>query len=74
MVDKILFCPRINFLNSQTSLLDDVETRVLLSDLAQQIRHKNADVPGIYCTFFDDASTSSTLVLNQNAKMKEREN
>ena len=71
-VDKILSCPRIKLSNSQTSVLDDVETGIFLWDSAQQLRRKNADVPDIYFTLLDAAGISPTLILNQNAKAKER--
>ena len=58
--------------NSQTSILDGVETGIFLSDFAQQLRRKNADVPDIYFTLLDAAGISPTTILNQNAKAKER--
>ena len=72
LVDKILSCPRIKLSNSQTLVLDGVETGIFLSDFVQQLRHKNADVPDIYFTLLDDARISPNLILNQNAKAKER--
>ena len=72
LVDKILSCPRIKLSNSQTSVLDGVETGIFLSGSAQQLRRKNADVPDIYFTLLDAAGLSPTLILNQNAKAKER--
>ena len=72
LVDKILFCPPIKLSNSQTLNLDGVETGIFLSDFAQQLRRKNADVPDIYFTLLDAAGLSPTLILNQNAKAKER--
>ena len=72
LVDKILSCPRINLSNSQTLILDGVETGVSLKDFAQQLRRKNADVPDIYFTLLDAAGISPTLILNENAKAKER--
>ena len=72
LVDKVLSCPRINLSNSQTSFLDGVETGIFLSDFAQQLRRKKADVPDIYFTLLDAAGISPTLILNQNAKAKER--
>ena len=74
LVDKILSCPRIKISNSQTSILDGVKTGIFLSDFAQQLRRKNADVPDIYFTLLDAAGISPTLILNQNAKTKERGN
>ena len=47
LVDKILSCPRIKLWNSQTLISDGVETGIFLSDFAQQLRRKNADVPDI---------------------------
>ena len=70
--DKILSCPRIKLSNSQALILDGVRTGFFLLDFAQQLRRKNADVPDIYFTLLDAAGTSLTLILNQNAKAKER--
>ena len=64
LVDKILSCQRIKLSNSQTSYLDGVETRFFLSDFAQQLRRKNADVPDIYFTLLDAAGIFPTLTLN----------
>ena len=72
LVDKILSCPRIKLSNSQILILDGVETGIFLSDFAQQLRRKNADVPDIYFTFLDSDPISPTLILNQNAKANER--
>ena len=71
LVDKILSCPRIKLSNSQTLIFDGVETEFFLSDFAQQLRRKNADLPHIYFTLLDAAGISPTLILNQNAKAKE---
>ena len=72
LVDKILSFPCIKLSESQTLKLAGVETGVLLSDFAQRIRLKNADVPIIHFTLLDAAGISPTLVLNQNAKAKKR--
>ena len=72
LVDKILSCPRIKHSNSQTLVLDGVETGIFLSDFDQQLRRKNADVPDIYFTLLDAAGLSPTLIVNQNAKSKEK--
>ena len=50
LVDKILSGPRIKLSNYQTLILDCIETGIILSDFAQQLRCKNADVPDIYFT------------------------
>ena len=72
LVDKILSCPRIKLSNSQTLISDGVENGIFLSVFAQQLLRKNADVPDIYFTLLDVAGISPTLILNQNAKTKER--
>ena len=72
LVDKILSCPRIKHSISQTLNLDGVETGIFLLDFAHQLRRKNADVPFIYFTSLDAPGISSTMILNQNAKAKER--
>ena len=65
-------CPRIKLSKSQDLILDDVETGISLLVFAQQLRRKNAVIPDLYFTFFDVAGMSPTLILNQNAKAKER--
>ena len=70
-MDKNLFHPRIKLSNSNWQL-SILETEVLLLRFAQQFRRKNADILDIYYTLLDAAGISLTLVLNQNAKAKER--
>ena len=72
LVDKILSCPRIKLSNSQTIILDGVDTGVLISDFTLHLRRKNADVPDIYFTLLDAAGISPSLVFNRNAKAKDR--
>ena len=72
LIDKTLSCPRIKFSNSQTIILDGVDTQVLISDFTLHLRRKNADVPDIYFTLLDAAGLSPSLVFNKNAKAKER--
>ena len=72
LVDKILSCPRIKLSNSQSLILDGVETVIFLWDFAQQLRRTNSDVPDINFTLLDAAGISPTLILNQNAKAKEK--
>ena len=74
LVDKHLASPRIKLSLSNTIVLDGTDTGVLLQDFAQHLRRKNADVPDIYFTLLDAANISPSIVLNQNAKAKERGN
>ena len=48
LVDKILSCPRTKLSILRTLMIGSVETGVLLTDFAQQLLQKNADVPGNY--------------------------
>ena len=52
LVNKLLSCPRIKLSTSQLLVLDDFEFGILLSDFAQQLRRKNADIPDIYFMTF----------------------
>ena len=72
LIDKILSCSRIKLSNSQTIILDGVDTGVLISDFILHLRRKNVHVPDIYFTLLDAAGISPSLVFNQNAKAKER--
>ena len=72
LIDKILSCSRIKLSNSQTIILDGVDTGTLISDFTPHLRRKNVDVPGIYFTLLDAAGISPSLVLNQNATAKDR--
>ena len=72
LVDEILSCPPIKFSNSQTLVLDGVETGILLSEFAQHHRRSNADVAETYFTLLDTAGVSPSLVLIQIATAKER--
>ena len=74
LIDKILSCSRIKLSNSETIVLDEVETGVLISDFTQHLHRKNADVPDIYFTLLDAAGLSPSLVFNQNVKAKDRGN
>ena len=72
LIDKILSCSCIKLPNSQTIVLDGVDTGVLISDFTLHLRRKNANVPDIYFTLLDAAGISPSLVFNQNAKAKDR--
>ena len=71
-IDTIVSCSRIKLSNSQTKILDGVDTGVLISNFSQHLRRENADVLDIYFTLLDAAGISPSLIFNQNAKAKER--
>ena len=72
LIDKVLSCSRIKLSNSQTIILDGVDTGVLISDFTLHLRRKNTDVPDLYFTLLDASEISPSLVFNQNAKAKDR--
>ena len=72
LIDKILSCSRNKLSNSQTIILDGVNTGVLISDFTLHLRRTNADIPDIYFTLLDAAGISPSRVFNQNAKAKDR--
>ena len=72
LVDKVLSSPRIKLSTSNFLILDGMDTGVSLTDFAQTLKRKNAAVPDIYFTLLDAADITPSLVLNKNAKEKER--
>ena len=72
LIDNFLPCSRTKLSNSQTIILDGVDTGVLISDFTLHLRRKNADVPDNYFTLLNAAGISPSLVFNQNAKAKDR--
>ena len=64
LVHKFLSCTRFSISNLETLILHGVETRVLLSEFAQQLRRENAEVLDIYFRLLDPAGISSPMVLN----------
>ena len=68
-----LSCPYVKLANSQTLILVGVELENFLSNIARHLRCKHADIPDNYFTLLDAAGISPTLILNQNAKAKEKE-
>ena len=60
LVDKILSRPRIKLSNSQTIILEGVETGFFMSDFAQPLPRRNADVIDIYFPLLDAAGITPT--------------
>ena len=72
LVNKVLESRLINLSNSNTLILDGIETGVLLKDFAQRFKRKNVPIPDIYFTLLDAASITPNLVVNSHAKGKEK--
>ena len=72
LVNKILEAHCIKLSNSNTLILDGIDTGVLLKVFAQRLKSKNVPIPDIYCTLNDAASITPNIVVNSHAKGKER--
>ena len=72
LVDKVLSSPRIKLSTPNLLILDGTDSGVPLTEFPQTLKRKNAEVPDIYFTLLDVADITPRLVLNKNAKEKER--
>ena len=72
LLDKVLSSPRIKLSTPNFLTLDGTDTGVPLTEFPQTLKRKNAEVPYIYFTLIDAADITPRLVLNKNAKEKER--
>ena len=70
--NKILQSPRIKLSNSYTLVLDGTETDVLLRHFAQRLTRKNVTLPDISFNSLDTTSITLDLVINRQAKGRER--
>ena len=73
LVDKGLSSPRIRLSPSNFLILDGGDTGVCLTQFAQTLKRKNAEVPDISFTLLDAADITTSLVWNKNAKKRKRE-
>ena len=71
LVNKTLESPRIKLSNSNTLILDGIETGVLLKDFAQRLKRKNVPKPDNFFTLLDAASITPDIVVITHAKGKE---
>ena len=72
LANKNLESPRIKLSNSNTSILNGIETGVLLKDFAQCLKRKNVPTPDNYFTLPDAASITPDIVVNSHAKSEQR--
>ena len=74
IVDQILESPRIKLSNSDTIILDGRDTLVHIVNFVHDLRRKTPQIPDIYFTILDATEISRDLVINPNAKKKDRGN
>ena len=72
LIIKLLESPCIKLPNPTTIMLDGMATGVLLKDLLQHVKRKDAAIPDIYFTLLDAISIPPDLIINCHAKAKER--
>ena len=72
LIDKVLSSPRIKFSTSNVLILDGRDTGISLTDFTKTLKLRSAEVPDIYFTLLDAADIRPRLVLNKNAKEKEK--
>ena len=70
LVDKVISSPRMRLSPSNFLILGGGDTGVSLTDFAQTLKRKNAEVPDIFFTLLDAADITRRLVSNKNAKEK----
>ena len=68
LFDKVLSSPRIKLLTTNFLFLYRRDAGFSLTDFAQTLKLKNAEVPDIYFTWLDAADMTPSLVLNKHAK------
>ena len=72
LVNKTLEFSRIKLSNSNTLILDGIDSDMLLKDFPQRVKRKNVPIRDIYFTLLDAASITPNIVVNSHAKGKER--
>ena len=72
LFDLILNSPRIRLSQSQNIILDIRDTKESIADFVCVLKRKNIDFPDIYFTILKATQIPPKLVINKNAKAKDR--
>ena len=70
--DLILNSPRIKLSQSDNIILDNRDTKESIVDFLCALKRKNNDFPDIYFTILEATQLPPNLVINKNAKAKDR--
>ena len=70
--DLILNSPRIRLSRSENIILDNRDTKESIVNFVCVSKRKNTDFPDIYFTILEATQFPSKLVMNKNAKAKDR--
>ena len=72
IIDLILNSPRIKLSQSDNIILDNRDTKESIVDFVCTLKRKNTDFPDIYFTILEATQLPPKLVINKNAKAKDR--
>ena len=72
VIDLILSSPRIRLSQSVNIILDNRGTQESIVDFVCALKRKNTDFPDIYFTILEATQIPPRLVINTNAKAKDR--
>ena len=67
-----LHFPRIKLCQSENILLDKRDTKKPIVDFVSALKRKNTDFPDNYITILEATQIPPKLVINKNAKAKDR--
>ena len=70
--DLILNSPRIKLSQSDNIILDNRDTKESIVDFVCALKRKNTNFPDIYFTILEANHIPPKLVINKNAKAKDR--
>ena len=71
-IDLILNSPRIKISQSDNIIVDNRDTKESIVDFVCALRQKNTNFPDIYFTILEATHIPPKLVINKNAKAKDR--
>ena len=72
IIDLILNSPRIKLSQSDNIILDNRDTKESIVEFVCALKRKNTDFPDIYFTILEAFQLPPKLVINENAKGKDR--
>ena len=72
LIDLILNSPRIRLKQSEIIILDNRDTKDSIVDFVCALKRKNTDFPVFYFNILEATQIPPKLVVNKNAKAKDR--
>ena len=72
IIDLILNSPRIKLSQADKTILENRDTKESIVDFVCTLKRKNINFPDIYFTILEATQLPPKLVINKNAKTKDR--